>query len=98
MYQLCPLISFLIVIDMLCFCYLVVEYFWRRKRAGVSYEGQAKSHVSSIVFSLAAASVLIILRNFYRDVELGEGFGGRLATVEPYFDCLDATVSISFST
>lgn len=71
------------LVSMSIFCMLWLYFIWA-----------ARSHFISKTMALATSAVaaLILIRNFYRAVELGQGWHGYLISHEVYFCVLDGAL------
>ena len=71
------------LVTMSTFVLLWFYYIYQARHVG-------SSKILTLTTSLAAA--LILIRNYYRAVELGQGWDGYLITHEPYFLVLDSAL------
>ena len=68
------------LVSMSVFCFLWLWFVFRARR-------ESFSRILAVTTTLVAA--LILIRNFYRAVELSQGWTGYLITHEVYFNTLD---------
>lgn len=81
------------IVSMLAYVYLAGGFF-RKAHHDPKYESReeaAHGNFSLLAFGLLIASVLILLRCFFRAIELAGGFDGFLFTHERYFIAMEAT-------
>ena len=80
-----------IIVQLVSMCVFVVLFLW------VIWKARAASRTVKMHLLLAATSfsaACIIIRNFYRAVELSQGWRGYLITHEAYFDVLDGVLMV----
>lgn len=80
-----------IILQLASMCVFAILFLW------VVWRARAVPRESKITFLLMATSfstACIIIRNFYRAVELSQGWRGYLITHEVYFDVLDGMLMV----
>ena len=71
------------LVSMSVFCILWLYYIWAAR---------SLSYSRALATATTAVATLILIRNFYRSVELGQGWNGYLITHEVYFCVLDGAL------
>lgn len=71
------------LVSMSFFVMLWLWFIWKARSMNIS---------RILALSCTVVAALILIRNFYRAVELSQGWDGHLITNEPYFDVLDAAL------
>ena len=80
-----------IIIQLISMCVFAILFLWVTWKArGVPKTNKMHLLLATTTFSAAC----IIIRNFYRAIELSQGWEGYLITHEPYFDVLDGTLMV----
>ncbi|PYH44566.1 RTA1 domain-containing protein [Aspergillus saccharolyticus JOP 1030-1] len=82
-----------LVVQIVFFGFFIVTtgfFHWRMVSQPTTYSLGSGINWMKLVYTLYAASVLILVRSIYRLVEYIEGFGGYLLSHEVYLYCFDA--------
>ena len=83
-----------IIFQLVSMCVFAVLWTWVviRARTVPSWYSQR-----ILIFGISMATLYILVRNFYRAVELSQGWNGYLISHEVYFDVLDGALMASTS-
>ena len=73
------------LVSMSAFTLLFLAFLWLARSVPIS---------KTLIFATTCSTFCIIVRNFYRAVELSQGFSGYLSSHEVYFTVLDAALMV----
>ncbi|KAI4253955.1 MAG: hypothetical protein LQ352_003378 [Teloschistes flavicans] len=80
-----------IIIQLVSMCVFAILFLWVIWRARAV---RRDSKISFLLMATTFSAACIIIRNFYRAVELSQGWRGYLITHEVYFDVLDGMLMV----